>query len=80
MTFAFPVRHKEKELFSPFVADEWYYDITAKEFTTNEFNAGITRKLSSNVSTDIYYVRRDFKTGPTKFVNGIAVNMKIRID
>jgi hypothetical protein len=77
---AFPVRHGEKEIFSPFVADEWYYDITAKEFSTNEFNVGITRKLSSNTSTDIYYVRRDFKSGPIRYVNGIAVNLKIRID
>jgi len=79
-TVAFPVRHGEKEIFSPFVADEWYYDITSKEFSTNEFNVGITRKLSSNTSTDIYYLRRDFKSGPIRYVNGIAVNLKIRID
>ena len=79
-TFAVPVRYKDKEIFSPFVAEEWYYDLTAKEFTTNEFNVGITRKLTQNTSTDIYYVRRDFKNGQPSYVNGIAVNLKIRID
>ena len=79
-TFAFPVKHKNKEIFSPFIADEWYYDFTAKQFSTNEFNVGITRKLSPNTSADIYYVRRDFKNGQIRYVNGIAVNLKIRID
>ena len=79
-TFAFPVKHKDKEIFSPFIADEWYYDITAKEFSTNEFSVGISRKLSANTSADIFYVRRDFKNGQPRYLNGIAVNLKIRID
>lgn len=80
LTFAFPVKYKDKEIFSPFVAEEWYYDFTAKEFTTNEISAGITRKLNSNTSADIFYVRRDFNNGQLRYVNGIGVNLKIRID
>ena len=79
-TFAFPVRHKDKEIFTPFVADEWYYDFTSKEFTTNEFSAGITRKLNSNTSADFYYVRRDFRSGQPRHINGVGINLKIRID
>lgn len=79
-TFAFPVRHNDKEVFSPFVAEEWYYDFTAKEFSTNEVSAGITRKLSKNTSADFYYVRRDFNSGPLRYLNGVGVNLKIRID
>lgn len=79
-TFAFPVRHNGKEIFSPFVADEWYYDFTAKEFTTNEISAGITRKLSKSTSADFYYVRRDFNNGQLRYLNGVGVNLKIRID
>ena len=80
LTFAFPVKYKEKEIFSPFVADEWYYDFTAKEFTTNEISAGITRKLNSNTSADVFYVRRDFNNGQLRYLNGIGINLKIRID
>lgn len=79
-TFAFPVRHKGKEIFSPFVADEWYYDFTAKDFTTNEFSGGISRKLTGNTSADIFYVRRDFNNQQLRYLNGIGVNLKIRID
>ena len=79
-TFAFPVKFRDKEIFSPFVADEWYYDFTAKEFSTNEVNAGISRKLTNNTSADIFYVRRDFNNGQLRYLNGIGVNLKIRID
>lgn len=79
-TFAFPVRHKDKEIFSPFIAEEWYYDFTAKEFTTNEISAGISRKFTSNTSADIFYVRRDFNNQQLRYLNGIGVNLKIRID
>jgi len=79
-TYAFPVRKEGKEIFSPFVADEVYYDITAKEFSTNEFSAGVSRKLSKNVSADIFYLRRDIKTGAIRHINGIGTSLKIRID
>lgn len=80
LTFAFPIMRKEKEIFSPFISEEVYYDITAKEFSANEIQAGITRKLGSNASADIFYVRRDFRGGPIRFFNGVGVNLKFRID
>lgn len=80
LTFAFPVRHKDKEIFSPFVSNEVYYDITAKDFTTNEIQAGITRKLADNVSADIFYIRRDTNSGDIRHINGIGTNIKITID
>ncbi len=80
-TFAFPVRHDKKEIFSPFVATEPYYDITLKGFTTNDFTAGISRKLSKSVSADLFYIRRDVWFGGARaHINGIATNLKIRID
>lgn len=80
VTFAFPVHYKKKEIFSPFIADDIYYDITAKEFSTNDFFAGISRKLSKNVSADFFYIRRDYKTGAIRHINGIGSTIKIRID
>jgi hypothetical protein len=79
-TFAFPVKVNDKEIFSPFVADEFYYDFTAKDFTTNEISAGITRKLSKNTSADIFWARRDFSSGQIRSLNAIGVNVKIRVD
>lgn len=79
-TFAFPVKRNDKEIFSPFVADEVYYDFTAKEFTTNEISAGVTRKLSKNTSADLFWARRDFSSGQIRSLNAVGVNLKIRID
>jgi hypothetical protein len=79
-TFAFPVKKDDKEIFSPFIAEEFYYDFTAKEFSTNEISAGITRKLSKNTSADIFWARRDFSSGQIRSLNAIGVNLKIRID
>lgn len=78
-TFAFPVHYKKKEIFSPFVADDIYYDITAKEFSTNDFFAGISRKLSKSVSADVFYLRRDTRSGAIRHINGIGSTIKIRI-
>ena len=80
LTFVFPVKIKGKEVFSPYVHDEIYYDFTAKRFTTNEFAAGASRKLSKDVTADFFYVRRDFKNQPLRYWNGVGVNLKIRID
>ena len=80
VTFAFPVLIDKKDLFSPFVTEEVFYDFTAKEFSTNEITAGITRKLSNNTSADFFYVRRDIRSGQIKFFNGVGVNLKIRLD
>lgn len=79
-TYSFPVRKGGKEIFSPFVADELYYDLTAKEFSTNEITAGISRKLSKNVSADFFWLRRDIRTGQIRHLNGFGTNLKIRID
>ena len=37
--FKVPVKKDGKELFSPFVADEPYYDFSVKKFTRNEFSS-----------------------------------------
>jgi len=80
LTFAFPIHYQKKEVFSPFIADDVYYDITAKEFSTNDFFAGISRKLSKNVSAELFYLRRDNRSGAIRHINGIGSNIKIRID
>lgn len=80
LTFAVPIKMGGKELFSPFVADEIYYDFSAKKITTNEFTAGITRQINKDTTADIYYLRRDILFLQGLAFNGIAVNLKFRID
>lgn len=80
LTLSIPVLRNKKEIFTPFVSNEVYYDFSEKKFTTNEITAGISRKITKNITTDIFYLRRDFRSSNFKYWNGIGVNLKIRID
>jgi hypothetical protein len=72
-----PVKRDGKEIFTPFVATEPYYDFSAKNWSSNEFSAGIARKLSKSVSAEFFYVRRDNRTGAPRHINGVGANFKI---
>lgn len=80
LTLSVPVMKDDKQLFAKFVSDEVYYDFTAKEFSANEISAGITKKLSKSTSADFFWLRRDFRSGQIRSLNGVGVNLKIRID
>jgi hypothetical protein len=76
-TFMVPVKRDGKEIFTPFVATEPYYDFSAKTWSSNEFSAGIARKLTESVSTEFFYVRRDNRSGAPRHINGVGANFKI---
>ncbi len=71
-----PVKIKNKEIFSPFVSEEGYYDLHLRKWVQNEFFAGITRKLTPKTSIDLAYIRVDSQ--PVN-VNGISIGLKIRL-
>jgi hypothetical protein len=71
-----PVKLNKKELFSPFISEEGYFDLQTKTWIQNEFYAGITRRINQKTSIDIAYVRND--TRPVN-VNGISLTLKIRL-
>jgi len=71
-----PVKHGDKVLFTPFVSEEVYYEISSRNWTQNEFYAGISRQLSKSTSLDIAYLRNDSKPAP---VNGLALTLKITL-
>lgn len=79
-TFSVPIVKDGKELFAPFIADEFYYDFTVKLFTRNELSVGITRKLNKAVSAEFFYLLRHNRTRVLRTVNAVGVNFKIRID
>ncbi|HVE59465.1 MAG TPA: DUF2490 domain-containing protein [Pyrinomonadaceae bacterium] len=76
INISYPIKYKEKELFSPFVTDEGYFDLKTKKWTQNEFFAGITRKLTPKISLDLAYIRND--SSPTN-VNGFSTSLKIKL-
>lgn len=78
--FLYPVKKDGKELFTPYVYDEVYYDFTEKEFTRNDISAGITKKFNDNFSADFFYLFRNSKGSTLKYVNAVGVNLKFKID
>lgn len=80
LRFVYPVKRNDKELFAPFAANEVFYDFRAKAFSRNELSFGVTRKLTPNISTDLFYLWQVNKTGSPRKLNVIGVNLKIKID
>lgn len=71
-----PIKYKDKEMFTPFISEEGYFDTRSKIWVQNEFYAGITRRLNKKTTLDIAYLRTD--QSPTN-VNGISLNLKIKL-
>jgi hypothetical protein len=79
-TFKVPVTKNEKELFAPFVADEPFYDFHEKAWTRNEFSAGISKKINKNLTADFFYILQNNRGSTLKYVNGVGVNLKFKLD
>ncbi len=80
ITLKHPVKNSGKTLFSPFVANEVFYDFREGRFFRNEISIGIERKVTSNFSAEIFYLNRYNSGGLPKYINAIGVNLKIEID
>ncbi|CAN5705959.1 hypothetical protein BH18ACI1_BH18ACI1_08330 [soil metagenome] len=74
-----PLVKNKKELFTPFVSDEPYYDFQAHSWNRNEFFAGIGKRFNKNFSADIFYLFVKDTSFP-KTVNGIGVNLKFKVN
>lgn len=79
-TFSIPVTKDKKELFTPFIQDEVFYDFSAKAWSRNEISAGITKKFTNNFSADFFYLYRRDRPTTFKNVNVVGINLKFRID
>ncbi|CAN5200580.1 hypothetical protein BH20ACI1_BH20ACI1_21590 [soil metagenome] len=75
-----PIKKNEKEIFTPFVTDEPFYEFSVKKFTRNEFAAGISKKFSKNFSADFYYMLQNNRGNSFKYVNIVGVNLKYTVD
>lgn len=75
-----PVRENGKELFVPFVATEPYYGFTEKRWTRNDFTAGISRRLATNVTAEFYYLWRHTFQGRPVNVHAIGTSFRFRVD
>lgn len=74
-----PIKKEGKELFTPFVSDEVYYDFTLKAFSRNDLAFGIQKKLSSKITADFFYNWRHNRVGIPETVHAIGANFKIKL-
>ena len=75
-----PVNKDGKELFTPFIADEVFYDFREERFTRNEFTMGVGRKISPRASVDLYYAYQRNRTRSFKVVNVFGLNWRFDVE
>jgi hypothetical protein len=73
---SYPLKFKNKELFTPFISEEGYLDLLSHNWVQNEFYAGLSRKINPRTSIDLAYLRNDSQ--PVN-VNGFSFSLKIRL-
>ena len=78
--FNYPVIKDKKEMFTPFAANEVFYDFREKTFTRDEVSLGLSKKLNKNQTIDFYYLLQANKSGALKYLNVFGVNLKIKVD
>lgn len=76
----FPIKKDKKVLFSPFFADEPFYDFRVKRWFRNDLYAGITRQFTKKFGADFFYVRQGFNLGRLRQTNGFGISFRYRID
>lgn len=76
----FPIRKEKKELFTPFVADEPFYDFREKKWFRNDFFAGVSKQFTPKFGADFFYLRQGFNLGGLRTTNGIGVSFRYRLD
>ncbi len=74
-----PVVKNKRNIFTPFVSDEPYYDFQAHDLTRNELFAGIGKRFTKNFGADFFYLFVKDKGFP-KTINGIGINLIFRIE
>ena len=73
---SYPIKRNDKELFTPFISEEGYYNLTQRVWAQNEFLAGITRRINRRATVDVAYIRNDSQPAN---VNGLSLTLKIKL-
>jgi hypothetical protein len=75
-----PVKKGKKNLFTPFIANEPFYDFREKKWFRNDFFLGISKQFTPKFGADFFYVRQGFNIGTLRQTNGFGVSFRYRID
>ncbi len=76
-----PINNSEgEEIIAPFISNEPFYDFSRKEWSRNEFSAGIGKKFTDKASGEFFYMLQNNTGNTLKRVNIFGVNLKFTID
>jgi hypothetical protein len=78
-TLSVPVNRDDKELFTPFIAAEPYYDFAAKQWSRIDVSPGISKKFTDKLSGEFFYIWRRNRSGLPRDVHGLGFNLKVRL-
>jgi hypothetical protein len=76
----FPIMKDKKEVITPFVADEPFYDFREKKWFRNDFFAGISKQFTPKFGADFYYLHQNFNIGTLRQTNGFGVSFRFKLD
>lgn len=80
-TLKIPIKNSDgKEIVTPFISEEPFYDFQKKEWSRNEFSAGIGKKFTDKFSADFFYLLQNNTGNTLKRINAFGVNLKITVD
>ncbi|HMS40131.1 MAG TPA: DUF2490 domain-containing protein [Pyrinomonadaceae bacterium] len=79
LRFNYPILKKQKEIITPFVSTEPFYDFSVEKFSHNELFAGFSKKFNKNLTAEFYYLLVNDRSNP-KIVNGFGMSFKFRIE
>lgn len=75
----YEISKNDKEIITPFVSTEPFYDFSLKKFSQNELFAGFSKKFNKNLTAEFYYLHVNSRSNP-KTINGFGINFKFRIE
>jgi hypothetical protein len=71
-----PLNYKGKTLFTPYVSEEVYFQIHARQWVQSEFYAGISRRLNTKSVLEIAYIRNDVRPVNN---NGLSLTLRVKV-
>lgn len=76
----FPITNNKKEIVTPYVADEPFYDFSLKRWFRNDLHIGVSKQFTPKFGADFYYLRQGINTGALRQTNGFGVSFRYRLD
>lgn len=76
----FPILKDKKEVVTPYIADEPFYDFSLKRWFRNDLHIGVSKQFTPKFGADFYYLRQGINIGALRQTNGFGMSFRYRLD